>query len=346
MIAGMRQVALGIIAAVIFAAVAIFQLRGQPHREHYSLPCHAAPFAPSGDGTIIWFACRDAPLIGEALTAFSRATLYALELTSGRSTELAHLPGIIGISAAPVGNKVAFFWPDESGKDEMVLYRGTRRIGKAPTDAWPVAWSVDAKRMLFFGGSTIEDGDTWNILGILDLKDLTVSKRTSLEPTEGVYVCPTTGHIFAGSRETIDYDPELRSPRRITEFPPGDVSAVGSYIATTSALFHGPAPWGIFDTASRREVAHFKLTGEGQEDEYGFHSWNPRLDRLFLRIRYPAHSIFGQDTTVEMVDLAHQRILQSFRVSSDDAVWSSDGKWLITSEGSVLSFHRTASASQ
>ncbi len=86
---------------------------------------------------------------------------------------------------------------------------------------------------------------------------------------------------------------------------------------------------------------HFDLTGEGKKDEFDFHSWNPRQDRLFLRVLYPASSNKSGEnqTTLELVDLRRQLVLDSFAASLDEVAWSSDGKWLMIARGHSLVFH-------
>jgi hypothetical protein len=219
-------------------------------------------------------------------------------------------------------------------------------------------WGADARRIFFHGGSTLE-AEAWNILGILSVKDLAVSKRALLEPTESLYVCAATGHLFTGyatrgsngelkGKFTVDYDSETNRPQRVDRFPPGDFSATCRYVATTSS-FHGPVPWGIFEVATGQELFHFDFTAEGRKDEFEFHSWNPRQDQLFLRVSYPAsRGKAGEDRTrLELVDLRRRRVLESFASSSDgvdwpdEVAWSNDGMWLIIARGNSLVFHPT-----
>jgi hypothetical protein len=218
-------------------------------------------------------------------------------------------------------------------------------------------WGADARRLFFEGGSTI-DAEAWNILGTLSLKDLSVSKHPLLEPTENIYVCRSTGHLFTDygepigmgdrrSRFAVEYDPDMRS-QRVVRFPAGHFSANCRYVATETSP-HGPTPWGIFELATGRELAHFDLTGEGHKDEFEFLSWNPRRDHLYLRVQYPRSegNAIGSRTSVELVDLRRSKVLESFPSFSEDEflppriAWTGDGEWLIIARKNCLVFHPT-----
>jgi hypothetical protein len=337
----MHRLAFAAAILILFASGVLLQLKGPVEKERtYRLPCHPDLFAPSGDGEIVWIACQETPNESRFVRSYRPTTVYALDVNSGHLTELAHSPGIDMLLPAPTGDQVAIVWPDESQHDEVVLYQRTRRAGKLPIDSWPVAWSAEAKRLFFVGGSTVE-GDAWNILGILTIQGLTVSRQTLSEPTENVYVCAATGHAFLGNEidaaGTVDYDPEFVSPQR-GRFPPGRCSATGRYVATTPYT-HGPMPWGIFDTATGRELMHFDFTGDGLKDEFAFHSWNPRQDGLLLRILYSAPIGISERAILQVFDLGRQRVLGSLPVSSDEVVWSRDGRRLILARGNALVFH-------
>ncbi len=220
----------------------------------YELPCHPELLAPSGDGTTVWFACQE---ISRETTqfvtrGFRPTTVYALALGSGRLSELCRLSGIDRIVAAPVGDQFIVVFPDENRRDETVLYRRNERVSTLPIDPWMLVWSTDAEHIFFRGGSTLQ-AEAWNILGVLRLKDLAVSKRTLLEPTESIYMCPATGHIFTGyaepdrrgklkGRSAVDYGPDLNRPTSVKNFPPAPSprpAGMSQHQDSFTARYHG-----------------------------------------------------------------------------------------------------------
>jgi hypothetical protein len=266
-------------------------------------------FAQSGDGATIWAACHDQSLrkrweidAAEArkkrmslspppATSHARTAVYAVELPSGRITPLANAEGRIEISAAPVGTKMVLVLPQERGSGQPVLYDGTQKVAELFIDPSLLIWSADATKIYFYGGSTIQT-DAWNILGVLRLNGLVVSREKLLEPTESVHICAPDGHLFTGDpipnnkrkleANSVEYDSDLKFIRRVTKFIPGNFSASCRYVATEQS-YHGPLSGEIIDVATGEYLMHLNFTGEGEKEEFEFESWNPKSDDIFLR---------------------------------------------------------------
>ena len=170
--------------------------------------------------------------------------------------------------------------PKERGSGLAILYDGPRRVAELPIDPSFLVWSADASKIYFYGGSTIQS-DAWNILGVLRLNGLAVSREKLVEPTQNVYVCSDSGHLFTGDpipnkqgeleATAAEYDSDVRFLRRITEFLPGHFSVSCRYVATEQNL-HGPLPWEIIEVATGKRLLHFKYTGEKKEEEFEFGS--------------------------------------------------------------------------
>jgi hypothetical protein len=138
---------------------------------------------------------------------------------------------------------------------------------------------------------------------------------------------------------TVEYNAELKEPRRIGKFPAGKFSANCRYVATEQS-FHGPLPWEIVEVATARELMHFDFTGEGKKDEFEFHSWNPRRDNVFLRLLDPETDFETgvPRRTLQVFDLGERRVLESFPSFSGQVAWSRNGRELIFSRGRSLVF--------
>lgn len=189
-----------------------------------------------------------------------------------------------------------------------------------------------------------------DILGVLRLSDMAVSREKPLEPTETVHICRANGHLFTGDpipnqegkleARTVEYDPDLRTSQCVTAFLPGTFSPTCRYVATEQNS-HGPLPWDIIDVTNGHPILHFDYTGEGTKEEFEFHSWNPRRDEIFLRFMDPPLNgkNGAQNPVLQVFDLRQQRVLQSFDNFSGNVAWSKDGKSLLGSRGHSLVFH-------
>lgn len=321
----------------------------------FQLPCHPDLIAPSGDGSTVWVACFD-PLKarpGESSPRwtsrnFRPTTVYAVSVPSGNVTQLFRSAGFTRIAAAPVGNRVVFVSNGESRKDEAVLYEGQNRVASLPINPWYFVWGADGKRLLVTV-ETPRDADAWWGVGVLNLQDFKIARKDLLEPTESPFVCPATGHVFTGFTDfrsglrperAVEYDSDVTHPRRLEEFPPGHFSADCKYVATTES-YHGPIPWGVFEVSTGRKMIEENLTGEGPNDEYGPHSWNPRREEILLRNVYRA-----QNPGVQVFDVLRQEALAFFPVSEEEVAWAPDGASLIISRGNSLFFEATPSNRQ
>lgn len=274
--------------------------------------------------------------------------VYALKVPSGQVTELTQAEGGIEIAAAPVGSRVVLVLPQERGHGRPILYEGVREVTELPIDPAFLAWSADGSKIYFYGGTTIE-ADAWNILGLLRIAGLVVSRENLLEPTESVHVCPANGHLYTGDpipnhegqlkANTVEYDPDLKSVRRINKFLPGNFSATCRYVATEQS-FHGPMPWEIIDVATAQQLMHFDFTGEGKKEEFEFRSWNPKRDEVFLRSVDPPlnNEIEIPLSTLQVFHLGQQRVLESFQDISGNVEWSKDGRSLVFSRENSLVF--------
>jgi hypothetical protein len=332
----------------------------------FSLPCEATSFRLSGDGAMIWFACEDQSLrkrwesdAAEAqrknvppppppVMSHSPTDVYGLEIASGRVTPLVHANGTVEIIAAPLGPQMILVLPHERGSSLAVLYDGPRRLAELPIDPSFLAWSADASKVYFYGGSTIQS-DAWNILGVLRLNRLAVSREKLVEPTENVYVCSDSGHIFIGDpipnrqgeleASTAEYDSDVRFLRRITEFLPGHFSESCRYVATEQS-FHGPLPWEIIEVATGKRLLRFEYTGEGKVEEFEFGSWNPKREDVFLRFAVQPldNQTREQQTVVQVFSVVKRDVLHSFRDIPGQVAWSKDGENLIFLRGNSLVF--------
>jgi hypothetical protein len=320
----------------------------------------------SGDGAMIWFACEDQSLrkrwesdAAEAqrknvppppppVTSHSRTDVYGLEIASGRVTPLVHTNGRVEIVAAPLGTKMILVLPKERGSGLAVLYDGPRRMVELPIDPSFLVWSADASKIYFYGGSTIQS-DAWNILGVLRLNGLAVSREKLVEPTENVYVCSDSGHIFTGDpipnrqgeleASSAEYDSDVRFLRRITGFLPGHFSVSCRYVATEQS-FHGPLPREIIEVATGKRLLHFEHTGEGKEGEFEFGSWNPKREDVFLRFAVqPLDSQNRvQQPVAQVFSLVKGDVLHSFRDIPGQVAWSKDGENLVFLRANSLVF--------
>jgi hypothetical protein len=338
----------------------------EPSERSFTLPCEATSFMQSGDGAMIWFACEDQSLrkrwesdAAEAqrknvpppappVTSHSRTDVYSLEVASGRVTPLVHANGRVAIVAAPQGTKMILVLPKEAGSGLAVLYDGPHRMAELPIDPSFLVWSADASKIYFYGGSTIQS-DAWNILGVLRLSGLAVSREKLVEPTENVYVCSDSGHLFTGdpipNREgelaasTAEYDSDVRFLQRITKFLPGHFSVSCRYVATEQS-FHGPLPWEIIEVATGKRLLRFEYTGEGKEEEFEFGSWNPKREDVFLRFAVqPLNSQNSvQRPVVQVFSLVKRDVLHSFSDIPGQVAWSKDGENLVFLQGNSLVF--------
>jgi hypothetical protein len=258
-----------------------------PIERSFTLPCEATSFVQSGDGAIIWFACEDQSLrkrweteATEAqkknlppppppVTSHSPTDVYGLEIASGRVTPLVHAGGRVEMIAAPLGTKMILVLPKERGSGLPVLYDGPRQMAELPIDPTFLAWSADASKIYFYGGSTVQS-DAWNILGVLRLNGLAVSREKLVEPTENVYVCSDSGHIFTGDpipnrqgeleANTVEYDSNIRFLKRITKFLPGHFSVGCRYVATEQS-FPRPFALGNHRGCHRQAASPFRVHG-------------------------------------------------------------------------------------
>jgi hypothetical protein len=350
---------------IVFVAPFITQHTAATERS-FTLPCEATSFMQSGDGAMIWFACEDQSLRnrweGDAaearkenlppppppVTSHSSTDVYCIETASGRVTPLVHANGRVEIVAAPLGTKMVLVLPKERSSGLAVLYDGARRMAELPIDPSFLVWSADASKIYFYGGSTIQS-DAWNILGVLRLNGLAVSREKLVEPTESVQVCSDSGHIFTGyiipnkqgelEANTVEYDSDVKYLRRITKFLPGDFSVSCRYVATEQSA-HGPLPWEIIEVATGKRLLHFEYTGDGKEEEFVFGSWNPEREDVFLRIAVQPLDIQNraQQSVVEVFSLLKRNVLHSFRDISGQVAWSRDGGNLVFLRGQSLVF--------
>ncbi len=337
-----------------------------PTERSFTLPCEATSFMQSGDGALIWFACEEQSLrkrwesdAAEArkknlppppppVTSHSSTDVYCLETVSGRVTPLVHANGSVKIVAAPLGSKVVLVLPKESSSGLAVLYDGPRRVAELPIDPSFLVWSADASKIYFYGGSTIQS-DAWNILGVLRLNGLAVSREKLVEPTKSVQVCSVSGHIFTGytipnkqgelEANTVEYDSDVKFLRRITKFLPGDFSVSCRYVVTEQSA-NGPLPWEIIEVATGKRLLHFEYTGEGKEEEVVFGSWNPKREDVFLLFADQplSNQSIEQQRTVQVFSLVKRAVLHSFSDIQRQVGWSKDGQNLVFMRGSSLVF--------
>ena len=141
-------------------------------------------------------------------------------------------------------------------------------MARLPINPWYFVWGADGKRLLITV-ETPRDADAWWGVGVLNPHGLAVVRRDLLEPTEDLFVCPSTGHVFTGFADfrnglrpehAVEYDSDVTHARRLRNFPPGHFSANCKYVATTD-FFHGPVPWGIFEVSTGRKLIEEEAAG-------------------------------------------------------------------------------------
>lgn len=321
----------------------------------FQLPCEIASASPSGDGNAVWVACfiRKTDKSGKPLNYYQSTSLvYSVNVSTGRVTQILSNVGVITVSPAQVGDKVIVVVPRERSNGKAILFSGSVRssIDLSFVDPGLIVWGADGQRLYFYGGSTLQ-ADAWNILGLLRLNDVSASKTTLSEPTEDVYVCSRTGHVYTGlpgfdtttghlaEAHAVEYDANLRRVGK-APFPPGAFSAGCRYIATPSS-WHGPIPWRIVETANAREVIRFAFTGgEENREEFEFSSWNPKLDAILLRTRYYRDSSGKEGTELQVFDIVQRRVIESLADDPErNPVWSADGRSIIMARGHSLILH-------
>jgi hypothetical protein len=258
--------------------------------------------------------------------------------------------GWFRVTAAPAGRQAVIVVPEQASNGKVLLYEATRPISPLPIEAEYLAWSSDASKVYFFGGSTLE-ADAWKILGSLKLASLAIAKAKLPVPTEDINICPANGHIFAGivpfdrkghalPYAAAELDSELHFIARRKEIPPGRFSASCRFVASPGSFPHGPAPWEVVDAGTGRRVLQFEFSGEGKKpEEFQFNSWNPARESVLLRTAYRASGSKEITTDVQVFDIDRKSIVDSVRDIAGEAQWSRDGRSVIFSRGRALVIH-------
>ena len=296
-------------SSVISVGLAVWAASGFAAGEReskYDLPCDIASIAPSGDGKTVWVPCF-VPSPGKPYMFQSPSILYALDTATGRLRQVVKTVGAISVTPAPVGPRVVVVLQKEGSNGRAFLYDGSDGSGKRPEElpsvgTYMLTWTSDARKILFSAGNSPNaQGDSWDILAAFDIERMFTSKAILSSPTEYIYVCPRTGHIFSEGQGDIfdksgqlarqyavenDANLHLVNPR--AAIPAGNFSAGCRYVATTP-FWHGPIPWRIVNASTGKELYYFDNTfGESGKEEFVFESWNPKSDNLLLRKRVRA----------------------------------------------------------
>ena len=290
------------------------------------LPCTPSEFAPSGDGSTVWFLC-------ESRTAF---TAYALDTRSNRVVKLAEAQFHIDLFAAPAGDLAILTMPRQHQHDLPVLYQRDRRLAELSFFPGMMQWSADAQRIYFFVGNSANDTPFDDSLGFLQFPERVTVKSKLRAPTESFSTCAANGHIYTGfpSKTAIEYDANLHFVRRWTTVPAGTFSAACRFLAT-APNFHGPTPWDIIDVPTGRRLLHFPFTDEElKSSEYEFSAWNPQREGILLRNFYPP-----EHPVVEVFDVPNRRVVDSLPAADSRAHWSGDGRQVIYNHDRTLIFH-------
>jgi hypothetical protein len=237
-----------------------------PTERTYPIPCEANSFALSGNGRMIWFACKatlQMPWETDSAEARKKkkspgpppaasqlqTEIYALEVPSGKITLLTRVEGTIHIAAAPVGAQMVLLRC--RGNYASILYEGVRKVAELPinSNSGLCVRSADASTIYFDGTPT----KVLDMLGILRLDGLRVSRKKLFAAAAYVSVCAATGHVFTGdepipnakgvqqANTAVEYDGDVKLVRRETKFPDGEFSATCHYVATPEGS-HGPIP--------------------------------------------------------------------------------------------------------
>ncbi len=227
--------------------------------------------------------------------------------------------------------------PEEKGWGAVFLYDQQTKIKKLPIDAYWLEWSADAKKVYFYGGSTIQ-ADAWDILGIYDLDTGQTHRRRLRSPTEIVRVCLKNGNVYSATPvypgsagRTVEYDSDIHYLRQITNWLGARFSANCSFVAS-EADYHGPLPWKIFETGTGKTLFAFDaVDGEDKLPSYSLLEWNPRHESLMLR----DHSFGGGVSVVEVFDIKTGKIVQQLP-GTGSVAWSADGDSVLMAVGTKL----------
>jgi hypothetical protein len=337
-------------SAILLVAVLCTPAAEADSTRSYQLPCSISRLAVSADASTIWVTCEDRdewtkkaeeakwakqpppppPPANRIPTRF-----YAVDVSSGKATLLASTVGWIRLLPAPKGDALIAV----RNMDQAALYRRDRKISELPVDASFLAWSADAIRLYFYGGTTIQ-ADAWNILGIYDLRTGTKMKRRLVEPTENIGVCQANGHVFSETPEypnfkgsTVEYDSKLTLMRRFIHFIGSRFSAHCLYVASESD-FHGPLPWSVYDVRTGKKLHRFEYySTNNQGDEYELVAWSPTRDEFMLRRYMPKG---GAPHSLQVINIASGQVLASVPDNEQPVTWSSDGTEIILGQGAKL----------
>ncbi len=292
----------------------------------FDLPCAPSDFAPSGDGSTIWFLCPANP---------GGTAAYALDIRSTRTVKLTAATFRISFSAAPAGDLAIIRFPRPHQHDLPVLYQRDRRLADLAFDPTLMRWSPDAQLIYFRYGSTTHQ-EAWDLLGILRFPERTVVNRKLTAPTENFYLCAANNRLYTGtpSKTAVEYDSNGQFLQRWKTFPAGDFSAACRYLAT-EASFHGPTPWDIIEVSTGRRLFHFEFTDDTlQSSQYEFSAWNPQREGILLRNFYPPSG-----PIVEVFDVPNGRVLATLPLTDSPARWSGDGRSVVYAHLTTLVIH-------
>lgn len=267
--------------------------------------------------------------------------MYTVDALTGKATLLASTVGWFRLVPAPKGDNLVAV----RNLEHADLYRRDSK-SELPIDASFVAWSADATRLYFYGGTTIQ-ADGWNILGIYDLRTGVKTKKRLAEPTENIGICRSNGHVFSETPEyanfkgsTIEYDSGITLIRKSTRFIGSRFSAHCQYVASESD-FHGPLPWSVYEVTTGKKLYRFEYySTDDRQDEFELLAWNPVRDELMLRRYLPKG---GAPRALQVFDVVSGKVLASYpepdSVVDRPSIWMSDGSAIAIARGKIIEVH-------
>jgi hypothetical protein len=339
---------LGLILIVLFSSLSLGRVPSvEPET---TLPCDMTGLAVASDGSGLWFACSrewaikrreiaegkfNPPYVG---TQSDPTEIYWLASGSSAAVKVASAKEVIQVIPAPQGARALLVMPQEHSWGTAVLYEKDKKLEVLPVDAYLLEWSADARRLYFYGGSTIQ-ADAWNILGIYEFDSGRVRRQRLHEPTEIIRVCKANGNVYSATpafakskASTVEYDSKIGYIRDVHAWDGARFSAKCTYVAS-EADYHGPLPWKIYETATGRVLFSFDAEGEDEnKPSYSLLEWNPTHDSLMLR----EHTLGNQASVLEVFDVKAEKVLLQLSGADDVVTWAADGDSVLIGNGKSL----------
>lgn len=287
-----------------------------------------------------WLAIKKAQAASQPTPTANPSDVYWIDSATGVPEKVASADTAVNVIAAPSGSQSLIVMAQRSGSGRVMLYNRERRVKELPVDATFLLWGGDSQKVYFYGGTTIQ-ADAWNILGIYDVNNGSITRAKLREPAEILRVCPANGEVYSATPQypkfrgsTVEYTPEIQFVRQIHGWIGARFSAQCTYVASESD-YHGPLPWSIYNTRSAKKLFQFSAADEDTKGGiYSLVAWNPKHDSVLLREHVSEH----HQRLLEVFDVKGGRVLQTLP-GADLPTWSADGANIIVPDGDVLVWH-------